>query len=360
MSTALQMPEARPTAQRPSLAPRTIQEALDFSAYLAKSELIPKDYQGKPHNIFVAVQYGMELGLPPMQALQGIAVINGRPSMWGDAVLAVVMSHPAYEWHTEVLEGEGESRTGVFTIKRRGQEPHIARFSVLDAKKAGLWGKSGPWTQHAERMLKLRARGFALRDKFPDALKGIISREEAEDYPVIDARPTFVSPQAPLPAPAKFGPYRAPYAPAVGRTAAPPAAEPSAAAEPVKITQGEAREFAKAWRSSGYSVDDAKLWLKDTLGLTSSLAIPADRLDEALAWARTPKAEAPALSPELSHCYALFDQLHYGQAERTEALAEADGDWGQLLLHLQDELRSSRQPGAAAERADEAAVVSAA
>ena len=343
MSTALQMPEARPTAQRPSLAPRTIQEALDFSAYLAKSELIPKDYQNKPHNIFVAVQYGMELGLPPMQALQGIAVINGRPSMWGDAVLAVVMSHPAYEWHTEVLEGEGEGRTGVFTIKRRGQEPHVARFSVLDAKKAGLWGKSGPWTQHADRMLKLRARGFALRDKFPDALKGIISREEAEDYPVIDARATFVQPQAPPQAPSKFGPYSAPFAPAKQPAVTEPSlpAEP-AAAEPAKITQAQAREFAKAWRGAGYSVDDAKLWLKDTLGLTSSLTIPADRLDEAMAWARTPKAEAPALSPELSHCYALFDKLHYGQAERTEALAEADGDWGQLLLHLQDELRDGQ------------------
>ena len=90
-SLAIPAQEVRLTAQRTSLAPRTIQEALDFSAYLAKSDLIPRDYQNKPHNIFVAVQYGMELGLPPMQALQGIAVINGRPSMWGDAVLAVVM-----------------------------------------------------------------------------------------------------------------------------------------------------------------------------------------------------------------------------------------------------------------------------
>ena len=312
MSTASHTRELRTTAQRPSLAPRTIQEALDFSSYLAKSELIPRDYQNKPHNIFVAVQYGM--GLPPMQALQGIAVINGRPAMWGDAVLAVVMSHPSYEWHTEVIEGEGETRAGVFTIKRRGQEAHIARFTVADARKAGFWGKSGPWTQHADRMLKLRARGFALRDKFPDALKGIISREEAEDYPTTETRAAFAAPQLA------------------------PTAE---ATEPARITQAQAREFAKAWRGSGYSVDDAKAWLKETLGLTSSLAIPSDRLAEAMAWARTPK-ETPQLSSLEAQCYALFDRLHYGLAERAEVILHANGDWEGMLELLKSEMEDQR------------------
>jgi hypothetical protein len=53
------------------------------------------------------------------------------------------------------------------------------------AKKAGLLAKGGVWTQYPARMLQLRARGFCLRDSFPDALKGIKSREEVEDY--IDA-----------------------------------------------------------------------------------------------------------------------------------------------------------------------------
>lgn len=335
MPIAMQTQEARLTAQRPSLAPRTIQEALDFSAYLSKSELIPKDYQNKPHNIFVAVQYGMELGLPPMQALQAIAIINGRPSMWGDAVLAVVMSHPAYEWHTEVVEGEGDTRAGVFTIKRRGQDAHVARFSVTDARKAGLWGKGGPWTQHADRMLKLRARGFALRDKFPDALKGIISREEAEDYPVIDARPAFVAPQ-----------------PALVTAPAEPVSN-----EPAKITQGQAREFAKAWRASGYSVEDAKAWLKAVLGLTSSLAIPAERFEEAMTWARTAKADMPEQSRDEAWSYALFDRLHYGLAERAEAIADADGDWASLVEHLRAEMEERKVGSQSEPSATEAELV---
>lgn len=66
---------------------------------------------------------------------------------------------------------------------RQGASAVTARFSVADAKKAGLWGKQGPWQQYPARMLQLRARGFALRDAFPDVLRGIISAEEARDMP---------------------------------------------------------------------------------------------------------------------------------------------------------------------------------
>jgi len=166
-----------------SLAPANMAEAMKFAELLANSTMVPKDFIGKPGNVLVAVQWGAELGLGPMQALQGIAVINGRPTLWGDAALALVQGHPAYAGHKEGVEGEGDDRTAFCTITRRGADPETRRFSVADAKKAGLWGKAGPWQQYPERMLQLRARGFALRDVFADALRGVITREEAQDIP---------------------------------------------------------------------------------------------------------------------------------------------------------------------------------
>ena len=59
---------------------------------------------------------------------------------------------------------------------------YTEEFDLNKAKKAGLLGKAGVWTQYPERMMQLRARAFALRNRFPDALKGIKSREEVEDY----------------------------------------------------------------------------------------------------------------------------------------------------------------------------------
>jgi hypothetical protein len=41
-------------------------------------------------------------------------------------------------------------------------------------------------------MMQMRARGFALRDAFPDVLKGMITAEEAQDYPD-DAKPVPVA-----------------------------------------------------------------------------------------------------------------------------------------------------------------------
>ncbi len=169
----------QPTKQNFSLAPKDLDEAMRFADMLANSSIVPKDYISKPGNCLVAIQWGMELGLQPMQAMQSIAVINGRPSLWGDAMLALVKAHSAFEWIKE--ECDGNSAT--CTVKRRG-EPEVSQvFTMEDAKRAGLTGKQGPWTQYPKRMLQMRARGFALRDAFPDALRGVISAEEARDMP---------------------------------------------------------------------------------------------------------------------------------------------------------------------------------
>lgn len=166
-----------------SLAPTSLDEAMRFSDLISKSNFVPTQYKGKAGDVLVAVQMGSEVGLPPMQALQNIAVINGRPSIWGDAALAICQNHPKYEYIKEQIVGEGDNLRAECTIKRKGEDEHTSTFSVMDAKKAGLWGKAGPWTNYPKVMLKNRARGFALRDKFADAMKGLITREEAEDYP---------------------------------------------------------------------------------------------------------------------------------------------------------------------------------
>lgn len=169
---------------RNGFLPATFGEAKEFATELASSNLVPKQYMGKPLDILVAIQWGTELGLAPMQSLQNIAVINGKPSVYGDALMALVQSNPACEGVEEFFEGEGtQNPVAVCIAHRRGRKPVTARFSVEDAKRAGLWNKQGPWTQYPKRMLQMRARGFALRDSFPDALKGLITVEEAQDYP---------------------------------------------------------------------------------------------------------------------------------------------------------------------------------
>lgn len=161
------------------LGPRTFEQALTFAGYLADSELVPKDYRGKPSNCLIAMQWGAELGLKPLQAMQNIASINGRPALWGDAVIALVRASPLCEFVIETDDGQ----TATCRVKRRGEPEQSRTFGVEDAKAAGLLGKQGPWTQYPKRMRQMRARAFALRDVFPDVLRGLPVAEEVMDAP---------------------------------------------------------------------------------------------------------------------------------------------------------------------------------
>jgi hypothetical protein len=180
----------------PTLAPQNMTEAMEYSKILATSNMVPAGYKGKPQDILVAIGWGYEVGLQPMQALQNIAVINGKPSVYGDAALALVKADSRCAGVKEWIEGEGDDMTAHCLVKRRyneDMEETVATFSVMDAKQARLWGKQGPWQQYPKRMLAMRARGFAIRDAFPDAMKGMITAEEAQDYPTA---PRDVTPKA--------------------------------------------------------------------------------------------------------------------------------------------------------------------
>lgn len=165
-----------------NLRPRSFEEAYRFANMMAQSDLVPKDFRGKPENVMLAIQLGSEVGLHPMQAIQSIAVINGRPSMWGDAVLGLVQSSGLLE-HIEETVKDG---VATCTMKRKGMSPTVRTFSKEDAKKAGLLGKQGPWQNYENRMLQLRARGFCIRDAFADVLKGLWVREEVEDMTPVE------------------------------------------------------------------------------------------------------------------------------------------------------------------------------
>jgi hypothetical protein len=172
-----------------ALEPTNMEEAIRFADLISRSDMVPAHFKGKPANILLAVQWGREIGLGPLQALNNIAVINGRPSLWGDAMMALVRGSGVCLYVRETMEGDGDTLTAVCRSRRKDDDgEHVTRFSVADAKKAGLWGKQGPWQQHPRRMLQMRARGFNLRDHFPDVLRGVISAEEAQDIPADPVR----------------------------------------------------------------------------------------------------------------------------------------------------------------------------
>lgn len=176
------------TSPQTAVAVRGVQitnyaELQAFAMDVSKSGLAPRDLK-TPEAILVAIQHGMELGLSPAQALQSIAVINGRPCVWGDAAMALCKAHPDCLDVIETFERSdgADDSLAKCEVLRRDNAPVVRTFSVAQAKKAGLWGKAGPWTQYPQRMLQMRARSWALRDAFPDALKGVGIADEVREY----------------------------------------------------------------------------------------------------------------------------------------------------------------------------------
>lgn len=175
------------------LSPRTLNEAMQLAERLADSQLVPKDYRGKPGDILIAISLGHEVGLKWAQALQNIAVIGGRPTIWGNAGLGIVMSHPDYEWHKESDDESTETATCV--MKRRGLDAVSRSFSQADAERIMVWERDAQgqmrqvrladrpvWKAgYKKRMRQMRARWWCMNDTFADALKGIDGREWVED-----------------------------------------------------------------------------------------------------------------------------------------------------------------------------------
>lgn len=162
---------------------------MSYAEILYKAGMGPKG-ANRPEVVAALIEVGRDVGLPATMALRWIAIVNGAPTIWGDAALALIRSSgllaPAYpkEWY-EGTPGE-DDYTACFAIKRIGDTPErMSKFSVADAKRAELWmhPKKLPWQQYPERQLMWRAKGFACRDEFQDVLCGLILTEEALDYP---------------------------------------------------------------------------------------------------------------------------------------------------------------------------------
>lgn len=196
--------------------PRTEAEAYAFCRRVATSMFCPKAF--KPENflkkvqvyekdeakaralaleesignIFVCFMYGCSLELQPLQALQGIAVVNGIPSLYGDLLYAICKSRAK----VQVTENwDDNNKVAYCRVERPGYQPVEQSFGFNDAIFAGLMvqdpktgylrgNKEGPWSAYPKRMCQMRARSLALRDQCPDLLRGLAIYEEAADIPV--------------------------------------------------------------------------------------------------------------------------------------------------------------------------------
>lgn len=163
-----------------------------ISSLVGKGDLFPT-WRGKADQALLVMYVGQSLGLNWFYSLTNITVINGRPVVWGDAMMALCQRSTCMEYCHETFDDQ--TMTATCEVKRVGCPTQTRQFSQKDAEKAGLWTR-GAWRSYPQRMLQMRARGFALRDVFADVLQGIGMAEEVQDYEVEQPSVDHITEQA--------------------------------------------------------------------------------------------------------------------------------------------------------------------
>lgn len=164
----------QPQYRVPSLIPFGSEWAAmqQMAEVLVASGFLPPDLDTANKALAVLLM-GRELGVPPMQAIRGIHVVQGRPSLSAELMLALAYQNiPGF-----TIKVGGNEQICTVTAQRPGGEPVTQSFSITDANRAGLT-KGSNWQKYPQAMLRARCISAVLRVVAPDAIRGIYTPEE--------------------------------------------------------------------------------------------------------------------------------------------------------------------------------------
>lgn len=142
-----------------------------------------------PAQAFTLMLLAQSKGMHPIQAVERYHVIQGKPAMKADAMLAEFQARGGnVEW-TKDSDAEVE---GVFTHPAHAPKGNVSRFTIADAKRADLT-KNPMWSKYPNNMLRARVISNGIRKTMPGIVAGIYTPEEVTDF---DDRPRHVQARA--------------------------------------------------------------------------------------------------------------------------------------------------------------------
>jgi hypothetical protein len=178
------------------LAPKSLDEALELAGLVAKSNLVPNALR-RAEDAFIVLATGHELGLSPMQSLRGIHVIEGRPRLAADLMVALCLRRPDICRYFKLVKSTHDEAT-YETLRVGHGEPTQFTYTIDMAKQAGLLDKGrdeqaraqNNWRRNPAAMLRARASSSLAQAVYQDIVFGLDTDEEQlEDAPAIVAPP---------------------------------------------------------------------------------------------------------------------------------------------------------------------------
>ena len=180
LDRAPEAPASHALATLPRDWTRQLEPADSRSAYgLAKVVVASRMFPayGAPEAALLVLMAGREFGLGAMASLRSFHIIEGKPTMSAQAMMARCLEHASCE-HFRVVRSECTNELATVSVKRVGwTTPEIYTWSLDDAKRAGLAGR-GNWSKYPREMLINRCIAEAARFTWPEVMAGVYAPEE--------------------------------------------------------------------------------------------------------------------------------------------------------------------------------------
>lgn len=158
-----------------TIIPKSVDEFSDLAERFSKSTLLPKSMQGKAADVLVTIMAGAEMGLSPMASLRAIHVIEGRPVLSADGMVALVLGSGKAKYFQRVEESD--TAVTYETCRVGTDTPRRCTWTMDMAKRAALHTKDN-WRTVPRAMLAARAKSELARDVYPDVLMGCYTDDE--------------------------------------------------------------------------------------------------------------------------------------------------------------------------------------
>lgn len=175
------------SAQLDYMSGDALNKAYQNATVLAKSDLVPEMYKGRPDNVLLAMDMASRTGFSLMQVMQNLWIVRGRPGWSGSFCMSAIKASGAYEWVKYVRVGSDPNADdyGYMVQAKDRSTGEIVNGPVVDWQmvKAYGWDKKpgSQWKTAPDLMFRYRAAAFFARTECPEVLQGLQTETELRD-----------------------------------------------------------------------------------------------------------------------------------------------------------------------------------
>jgi hypothetical protein len=168
----------------------TVQDIERMASALARSRLFAYDEA----QLIALMLIAQSQGIHPVKVALRYSIIQGRPAMKADAMLADFQQiGGSVKWVSE--SGDREKAEAIFNHAIHCPEGQTVSFTLEDAKRAKLIKADSAWEKFPASMLRARVVSSGIRMIAPGIIAGIYTPEEVADFAPIETRARVIDAQ---------------------------------------------------------------------------------------------------------------------------------------------------------------------